>query len=197
MAARRWRRRWRLALGYGVTVVDHFVREQRERRRLAQFFSPEVLREVVRHRHEHSLGSSRRLLTVLFADIRGFTALSEKLEPEEVAAMLREYLTEMTEVIFKHGGTVDKYMGDCIMALYNAPFEDPQHAGNARADRARATGTDAGGVLALGGPAGGRPSVPASASTPARRWWARWGPSSASNTPPSATPSISARDSSP
>jgi adenylate cyclase len=120
-----------LALGYGVTVVDHFVREQRERRRLAQFFSPEVLREVVRHRHEHSLGSSRRLLTVLFADIRGFTALSEKLEPEEVAAMLREYLTEMTEVIFKHGGTVDKYMGDCIMALYNVPFEDPHHVGNA------------------------------------------------------------------
>ena len=116
-----------LVFGYGVTVVDHFVREQRERRRLSQFFSPEVLREVVRHRHERSLGSSRRLVTVLFCDIRGFTALSEKLEPEEVAEMLREYLTEMTEVIFKHGGTVDKYMGDCVMALYNVPFEDPDH----------------------------------------------------------------------
>jgi adenylate cyclase len=120
-----------LTLGYGVTLVDHFVREQRERRRLAQFFSPAVLREVVRHRHERSLGSSRRLLTVLFADIRGFTALSEKLEPEEVAAMLREYLTEMTEVVFEHGGTVDKYIGDCVMALYNVPFEDPDHVGNA------------------------------------------------------------------
>jgi adenylate cyclase len=120
-----------LVLGYGITVVDNFVREQRERRRLSQFFSPEVLREVVRHRHERSLGSSRRLVTVLFCDIRGFTALSEKLEPEEVAAMLREYLTEMTEVIFKHDGTVDKYMGDCVMALYNVPFEDPDHVVNA------------------------------------------------------------------
>ena len=120
-----------LVVGYGITVVDHFVRAQRERRRLSQFFSPEVLREVVRHRHERSLGSSRRLVTVLFCDIRGFTALSEKLEPEEVAAMLREYLTEMTEVIFKHGGTVDKYMGDCVMALYNVPFEDPDHVMNA------------------------------------------------------------------
>jgi adenylate cyclase len=120
-----------LVLGYGTTVVDHFVREQRERRRLSQFFSPEVLREVIRHHHEGSLGSSRRLVTVLFADIRGFTALSEMLQPEEVAAMLREYLTEMTEVIFKHRGTVDKYIGDCVMALYNVPFEDPDHARNA------------------------------------------------------------------
>ncbi len=116
-----------LGLGYGITLVDHFVREQRERRRLSQFFSPEVLREVVRHRREQSLGSSRRMVTVLFADIRGFTALSEKLEPEEVAEMLHEYLTEMTEVIFKHGGTVDKYIGDCVMALYNVPLEDPDH----------------------------------------------------------------------
>jgi adenylate cyclase len=120
-----------LVLGYGATLVDTFVREQRERRRLSQFFSPEVLREVVRHRHEHSLGSSRRLVTVLFADIRDFTALSEKLPPEDVAEMLREYLSEMTEVVFKHGGTVDKYIGDCVMALYNVPFEDPDHVMNA------------------------------------------------------------------
>jgi len=120
-----------LVLGYGATVVDNFIREQRERRRLSQFFSPEVLREVVRQRDGAPLGSSRRLVTVLFADIRGFTSLAEKLEPEEVAAMLREYLSEMTEVVFKHGGTVDKYMGDCVMALYNAPLEDPDHAMNA------------------------------------------------------------------
>jgi adenylate cyclase len=120
-----------LALGYAAAGLDRFVREHRERRRLAQFFSPAVLREVVRHRHERSLGSSRRLLTVLFADIRGFTALSERLQPEEVAAMLREYLTEMTEVVFEHGGTVDKYIGDCVMALYNVPLEDPDHVRSA------------------------------------------------------------------
>jgi len=120
-----------LGLGYAASVVDNFVREQRERRRLSQFFSPEVLRAVVRQRDESSLETGRRLVTVLFADIRGFTSLSERLEPEEVAEMLREYLTEMTDVIFKHGGTVDKYIGDCVMALFNVPFEDPDHVMNA------------------------------------------------------------------
>jgi adenylate cyclase len=117
-----------LLLGYGATVVEGFVREQRERRRLSQFFSPEVLREVVRQRRAGALESSRRLITVLFSDIRGFTAIAEKLAPEDVAEMLREYLSEMTEVVFAHGGTVDKYVGDCVMALYNAPFADPDHA---------------------------------------------------------------------
>jgi CHASE2 domain-containing sensor protein/class 3 adenylate cyclase len=117
-----------LVLGYGGTVIEHFVREQRERRRLSQFFSPAVVREVVRHKDDGSLTTTRRLVTVLFSDIRGFTSLSEQLEPEQVAEMLREYLTEMTEIVFRNGGTVDKYIGDCVMALYNVPFEDPQHA---------------------------------------------------------------------
>jgi len=117
-----------LLLGYGATVIESFVREQRERRRLSQFFSPDVVREVVRYKDEGSLTTSRRVVTVLFSDIRGFTSMSEKLEPEQVAEMLREYLSEMTEIVFKHGGTVDKYIGDCVMALYNVPFEDPEHA---------------------------------------------------------------------
>jgi adenylate cyclase len=117
-----------LVLGYGATVTESFVREQRERRRLSQFFSPDVVREVVRQKDEGSLTTSRRVVTVLFSDIRGFTSISEKLEPEQVAEMLREYLSEMTEIVFKHGGTVDKYIGDAIMALYNVPFEDPEHA---------------------------------------------------------------------
>ena len=117
-----------LVLGYGSTVVSEYVREQRERRRLARFFSPDVLRAVVRGRGEGSLGSSRRLVTVLFSDLRGFTSISEKLAPEQIDEMLREYLTEMTKIVFKHGGTVDKYIGDCVMALYNVPYEDPDHA---------------------------------------------------------------------
>jgi adenylate cyclase len=116
-----------LVLGYGATVVENFVREQREKRRLSRFFSPDVLRAVVRGQEEASLGSSRRTVTVLFSDLRGFTSISERLEPEQIAEMLREYLTEMTEIVFKHGGTVDKYIGDCVMALYNVPFEDPEH----------------------------------------------------------------------
>ncbi len=117
-----------LVLGYGATVVEHFIREQREKNRLQQFFSPAVAREVVRHKDDGSLTTSRKLVTVLFSDIRGFTSLSEQLQPEQVAEMLREYLTEMTEIVFRHGGTVDKYIGDCVMALYNVPFEDPEHA---------------------------------------------------------------------
>src|SRR3989442_753964 len=99
-----------------------------DRRRLPRFFSPAVAREVVRHKDEGILDTSRRLVTVLFSDIRGFTSLSEQLQPEQVAEMLREYLTEMTEIVFRHGGAVDKYIGDCVMALYNVPLEDPEHA---------------------------------------------------------------------
>jgi adenylate cyclase len=120
-----------LVLGYGATVIEHFVREQRERRQLSRFFSPAVVREVVRLKEEGSLATTRRVVTVLFSDIRGFTSLSEQLQPEQVQEMLREYLTEMTDIVYKHEGVVDKFIGDCVMALYNAPFEDPAHAVNA------------------------------------------------------------------
>jgi class 3 adenylate cyclase len=90
-----------------------------------------VLREIVRHGEGVNLGSARHLITVFFSDLRGFTSLSEKMEPEVVAEMLKEYLTDMTEVVFRHKGTVDKYIGDCVMAIWNAPFEDPDHAVNA------------------------------------------------------------------
>jgi len=120
-----------LVLGYGATVIENFVREQREKQRLSRFFSPDVLREVVRDRDGHLLRPRRRLVTVLFSDIRGFTTISERLPPEQVDEMLREYLTVMTEVVFRHRGTIDKYMGDGIMALFNAPREDAEHALNA------------------------------------------------------------------
>jgi len=120
-----------LVFGYVATSIEHFIREQREKRRLSQFFSPDVLREIVRHGEGVNLGSARQLITVFFSDLRGFTSLSEKMEPEVVAEMLKEYLTDMTEVVFRHKGTVDKYIGDCVMAIWNAPFEDPDHAANA------------------------------------------------------------------
>jgi adenylate cyclase len=117
-----------LLLGYMASVVGNFVQEQREKRRLSRFFSPAVVREIVRHKDDVNLGITRRRMTILFSDIRGFTSMSEKMPPEEIAAFLREYLTVMTEVVFKHGGTVDKYMGDAIMALYNVPLDQPDHA---------------------------------------------------------------------
>jgi adenylate cyclase len=115
-----------LVLGYGVAIVGRFMEAQRERQRLMRFFSPGVLREVMRQGHE--LGRSRRLVTVLFSDIRGFTPISERLSPEEVAEFLREYMTSMTEAVFRHGGTVTQFVGDEIVALYNAPFDQPDHA---------------------------------------------------------------------
>jgi adenylate cyclase len=120
-----------LGLGYGATVIENLVSAQLYKRRLSPFFSPDVLRALVRARGEQGLGPRRRVVTVLFSDIRGFTSIAERLQPEEVEAMLGEYLTEMTQIVFKHRGSVDKYMGDGIMALYNAPFDDPEHALNA------------------------------------------------------------------
>ncbi|MGH7473614.1 MAG: CHASE2 domain-containing protein, partial [Candidatus Methylomirabilales bacterium] len=89
-----------LLLGYGTTVVVNFIREQREKRRLSRFFSPDVIKEILQNQQEGSLAGRRRRVTVLFSDIRGFTSLSEKLTPEEVVAMLRDYLTTMTEIVF-------------------------------------------------------------------------------------------------
>jgi adenylate cyclase len=117
-----------LAVAYAATVAHNFAQEQREKRRLSRFFSPAVVSEIVRAKDDSRLGASRRRMTVLFSDIRGFTSMSEKMPPEEVVTFLREYLTVMTEAVFKHGGTVDKYIGDAIMALYNVPFEQPDHA---------------------------------------------------------------------
>ncbi len=136
-AAFTWGRLWAdqvavplaLLLGYGATVVENFIRAQREKQRLSRFFSPSILREVVRHGSE--LGRSRRRITVLFSDIRGFTPISEKLSPEEVAELLRDYMTDMTEAVFKYGGTVTQFVGDEIMALYNAPFDQPDHPAQA------------------------------------------------------------------
>ena len=117
-----------LLITYAATVAKNFTQEQREKRRLSRFFSPDVVAEIVRHKDDAKLAANRRRMTVLFSDIRGFTSMSEKMQPEEVVAFLREYLTVMTEAVFKHGGTVDKYIGDAIMALYNVPFEAPDHA---------------------------------------------------------------------
>jgi adenylate cyclase len=119
------------ALGYGVTVIAALIREQREKRRLSRFFSPDVVRAILATRREDALTGRRRRITVLFSDIRGFTTLSERLAPEEVVALLRGYLTAATAIVFRHGGSVDKYIGDAIMALYGAPFDQPDHAARA------------------------------------------------------------------
>jgi class 3 adenylate cyclase len=114
-----------------ASVFGKLGRARRERRRLAPFFPPEVVREIVRHPDRVDLSPHRRLVTVLCSDLRGFTALAEMLEPPAVAEMLCDYLTEVTRVVFQHGGTLVTCAGDALVAIYNAPLEDPAHARNA------------------------------------------------------------------
>ncbi len=114
---------------YAAVVVRNYVMEERAKRRLSRFFSPAVVQDILKH--ENVLGSQRRKITILFSDIRNFTTISEKLPPETVVEALRYYFNTMTPIIFKNGGSVDKFVGDAIMAFFNAPTEDPNHADSA------------------------------------------------------------------
>jgi adenylate cyclase len=98
------------------------------RRVMAQYLSPQVMQEVLRDPEQLRLGGERREMTVLFSDIRGFTSMAESMEPQALVQFLNEYLTAMTDVILAHGGTIDKYMGDAIMAFWGAPTPQPDHA---------------------------------------------------------------------
>ena len=121
-----------LLLTYLTDVVLSYMEEFAERHRVMNIFgrylSPQVLDKVIQDGEKSlALGGEERELTALFADIRGFTSLSEVLAPPEVVEILNEYLTLVTEAIFKHGGTLDKYIGDAAMALYNVPYEQEDH----------------------------------------------------------------------
>ena len=110
-----------------------FVVEQRERRKTRQAFgrylAPRVMEQVLSHPEEYlKLGGRRYEATVLFSDIRGFTTISEALSPEELGTLLNRYMTPMTEIVFRHEGTLDKYIGDAVMAFWGAPVEQPNHA---------------------------------------------------------------------
>jgi adenylate cyclase len=106
----------------------------RERRQITGLFGQYVPREVVEKLAENpeqaSMEGESREMTVLFTDVRGFTTISEGLEPRVLSQLMNEFLTPLTEVIYKHRGTIDKYMGDCIMAFWGAPLADPAHARN-------------------------------------------------------------------
>jgi len=119
-------------LGMALTAFASlsFLRQRRERRRLATVFPPSVLDKLAL-RDAAELEPTRRLVTVLCADLRDFTGLAETLAPEAVAEMLREYLTEMSEVVLRHGGTVVTCAGDRLVAVYNAPIDDEAHTLNA------------------------------------------------------------------
>jgi adenylate cyclase len=117
-----------LAIPYGATVLRNFVHEERVRREMARFFSPEIARQIAHDRSGLVIASKRRPITVLFSDIRNFTSISEGLPPEEVVELLREYFNTMVPIVLKHGGTLDKYVGDAIMGLFGAPLAQEDHA---------------------------------------------------------------------
>ncbi len=112
-----------------------YVVEGREKRQVKKLFSRYVSKDVydqlVADPSLAALGGARRTMTVLFSDVRGFTAMSEKGTPEEVVGQLNEYFSRMVQVVFDHRGTVDKFVGDMVMALYGAPLDDEDHAEHA------------------------------------------------------------------
>ena len=119
-------------------LVRNYAVEGRQRRFIKSAFqhylSPAVIDRVLKDPNALKLGGERRELTILFSDLAGFTSLSEGLDPEALTNLLNDYLTDMTDIILEEGGTLDKYEGDAIIAFWNAPTDQPDHA--ARACRA-------------------------------------------------------------
>jgi adenylate cyclase len=101
------------------------------RETLSRYVSSTMTEEILKNPESLQLGGQRRHLTVLFADIQGFTSLSEKMDPAEVVEMLNSFFTEMVDLVFAHQGTLDKFLGDGLLAFFGAPLEVPQAANQA------------------------------------------------------------------
>ena len=118
-----------LSMSYGFFV------ESRAKRQITglfgQYVPPELVDEMSENPGNFNMEGESREMTVLFSDVRGFTTISEGLSPKELSRLMNEYMTPMTRIIHKHRGTIDKYIGDAIMAFWGAPIRDPAHARNA------------------------------------------------------------------
>jgi adenylate cyclase len=124
-----------IALLFALNMSFGYFVEMRAKRqitsRFGQYVPPELVDEMSQHPEAFSMDGESREMSVLFSDVRGFTTLSEGLDPRELSKLMNEFLTPLTHVVYRHRGTIDKYMGDCIMAFWGAPMSDPQHARSA------------------------------------------------------------------
>lgn len=124
-----------LVVLYGIQLLFGFFFESRRKKQLGnifgQYIPPELVEQMSRSDEEFTLKGESRDMTVLFSDVRGFTTISEGMEPQELCELINDILTPVTCVIHESKGTIDKYIGDAIMAFWGAPMHNPQHAGYA------------------------------------------------------------------
>ena len=120
------------ASAFALNMVYGYFVESRSKRELAALFGtyvpPELVDEMVKQPDSYTMKASNQELTVMFCDMRGFTAMSERMEPLQLQALLNDVFSQLTQIIRKQRGTIDKYMGDCVMAFWGAPVATPDHA---------------------------------------------------------------------
>ncbi len=125
-----------LSVAVSQTALD-YAAERRSRRDITRAFSrylsPALVERLADDPSQLKLGGERRTLTILFCDVRGFTTISEALkdDPEQLTTLINRLLTPLSDIVLENGGTIDKYIGDCLMAFWNAPLDDPHHASHA------------------------------------------------------------------
>lgn len=124
-----------IALLFALDMSYGYFVESRTKRQITglfgQYVPSEVVEEMSHHPESVSMEGESREMTILFSDVRGFTTISEGLDPKELTLLMNEFLTPLSRIIYKHHGTIDKYMGDCIMAFWGAPLPDTNHARDA------------------------------------------------------------------
>jgi len=121
-----------VVLSVVVSVTFQYITTHKEKKFIQDSFSrylaPQVVNELIKNPSRLRLGGERRNMTTLFSDIRGFTTISEKMSPEQLTKFINRYFTVMTQIVFDHGGVIDKYIGDAVMAFWGAPLNDDKHA---------------------------------------------------------------------